>query len=60
MNTVTWACAVIFGHRRDFESTAVIIGGLCTKSTQCSFSDANMALQLMAAFIATAQPESSL
>jgi len=40
--------------------TAVIIGGLCVKSAQCSFSGARLALQLTAAFTAMAQAEISL
>jgi len=54
---------VILGVCRDFWQlprscvTAVIIGGLCTKSAQCSFSDAGLALQLTAASTAMAQAE---
>jgi len=36
--------AVIFGRHRDFASQPWIIGRLCTKSAQWSFSDANLAL----------------
>jgi len=53
----------ILGVCRDFWQlprsciTAVIIGGLCTKSAQRSFSDAGLALQLTAASTAMAQAE---
>jgi len=60
--TITTNTAIL-GVCRDFWQlprsciTAVIIGGLCTKSAQCSFSDAGLALQLTAASTAMAQAE---
>jgi len=46
--------AVIFWPSSRFCIKAVIIGGLCTKSAQCSCSDDILALQLMAALNAKA------